>query len=160
MYTTYQLTAPNPRITRALIMIHGTLRNPDVYFTTATAAAFLAGALDDTVVIAPRIASAQGRCRTISHHTRSATAAAATAGDPAASAANDASVTSFDFMDAILKRLANRQIFPNLRAIVVTGHSAGGQFVARYEMANRIHETLGVPVRYVVANPRATPGPT
>src|SRR5262249_59613544 len=35
----------------------------------------------------------------------------------------------------------------------VAGHSAGGQFVTRYEMANQIHEKLGVPVAYVVANP-------
>jgi acetyl esterase/lipase len=44
-------------------------------------------------------------------------------------------------------------LFPNLRAIVVAGHSAGGQFVARYQMANRVHDTLGVAVTYVVANP-------
>ena len=42
---------------------------------------------------------------------------------------------------------------PNLKGIVVTGHSAGGQFVTRYEMANQVHETLGVPVTYVVSNP-------
>ena len=35
----------------------------------------------------------------------------------------------------------------------MSGHSAGGQFVTRYQMANRVHDTLGVPVRYVVANP-------
>ena len=40
-----------------------------------------------------------------------------------------------------------------MRAIVVAGHSAGGQFVSRYEMSNRVHETLGVAVTYVVANP-------
>ena len=40
-----------------------------------------------------------------------------------------------------------------MRAIVVAGHSAGGQFVTRYEMANKVHDTLGVPVSYVVANP-------
>jgi hypothetical protein len=40
-----------------------------------------------------------------------------------------------------------------MRAIVVAGHSAGGQVVARYQMANKVHETLGVPVSYVVANP-------
>ena len=28
-----------------------------------------------------------------------------------------------------------------------------GQFVARDQMANRVHETLGVPVTYIVANP-------
>src|SRR5205823_13993709 len=62
-------------------------------------------------------------------------------------------LSSFDFVDQILKKLANKSVFPNLRAIVVAGHSAGGQFVARYQMANRVHDTLGVPVTYVVANP-------
>src|SRR6185437_3024304 len=37
--------------------------------------------------------------------------------------------------------------------VVVAGHSAGGQFVTRYEMANKIHGTLGVAISYVVANP-------
>jgi pimeloyl-ACP methyl ester carboxylesterase len=66
---------------------------------------------------------------------------------------NDGKLTSYDFADAILKRLANRSTFPNLRAIVVAGHSAGGQFANRYEMANQVHDTLGVPITYVVANP-------
>jgi len=35
----------------------------------------------------------------------------------------------------------------------VAGHSAGGQFVNRYEMANRVHDSLSVPIAYVVANP-------
>jgi hypothetical protein len=56
-------------------------------------------------------------------------------------------------MDAILRRLADRKRFPNLRVIVLAGHSAGGQFVNRYEMVNQVHEGLGVPIRYVVANP-------
>ena len=40
-----------------------------------------------------------------------------------------------------------------MKAIVVTGHSAGGQYATRYAMANKVHDTLGVPVTYVVANP-------
>lgn len=62
IYRTDSLDARNDRIRRALVMVDGTLRNPDRYFQTAAAAAFLAGALDDTVVIAPRIASADGSC--------------------------------------------------------------------------------------------------
>jgi hypothetical protein len=62
-------------------------------------------------------------------------------------------LTSFDFVDEILRKLAHKQAFPNLKSIVVAGHSAGGQFVNRYEMSNTVHETLGLPVTYVVANP-------
>ena len=49
------------------------------------------------------------------------------------------------------QRLAGGRL--NLSRVVGLGHSAGGQFVSRYEMANRVHETLGVRVTYVVANP-------
>src|SRR5439155_17668182 len=68
-------------------------------------------------------------------------------------AIGNAKLTSFDFADEILRKLADRQTFPNLKAIVVAGHSAGGQFVTRYEMANQLHDKLGVPITYVVANP-------
>ena len=153
VYTTYPLTKANPRVTRALIMIHGTLRNPDVYFTTATAAAFLAHALDDTVVIAPRIASADRSCKDELAANEISYSCGGDSWRSGGNAASDPGITSFDFMDRLVERLADRKVFPNMRVIVIAGHSAGGQFVARYEMANKVHETLGVPVHYVVSNP-------
>ncbi len=153
VYATYSLDRSDPRVRRALIMVHGTLRNADHYFATATAAAFLADALGDTLVIAPDFASADGECKDqLAPHEVSWSCGGNSwrSGGPAV---GDPGLTSFDFMDLILKRLADRTRFPNLQVIVVAGHSAGGQFVARYEMVNQIHETLGVPVRYVVANP-------
>jgi pimeloyl-ACP methyl ester carboxylesterase len=152
-YATYPLDVPNPRIRRALIMVHGTLRNADHYFETATGAAFLAKALDDTLVIAPAFHSAGPHCE---DKLRPGEVSWSCTGDSWRSggvALSDPDLASFDFMDAILKRLADRRAFPNLKAIVVAGHSAGGQFVSRYEMSNRVHETLGVAVSYVVANP-------
>ena len=65
IYRTYSLESPNPQITRALIMIHGAGRDADNYFRTAIASAFLADALGDTIVIAPRLASNSGACRDI-----------------------------------------------------------------------------------------------
>jgi pimeloyl-ACP methyl ester carboxylesterase len=66
---------------------------------------------------------------------------------------SDPKVTSYDLADAILKKLARKEVFPNLKTIVVAGHSAGGQFVTRYSMATPLHDTLGVPVSYIVSNP-------
>jgi hypothetical protein len=68
---------------------------------------------------------------------------------------NNEKLTSFDFADEILRKLARKDVFPNLKALVVAGHSAGGQFVTRYEMANQVHEGLGIRITYVVANPSA-----
>jgi hypothetical protein len=44
-----------------------------------------------------------------------------------------------------------------LRRLVQSILSAGGQFVTRYQMANQVDGTLGVPITYVVANPSAYP---
>lgn len=153
IYTTYSLDKKNERIRRALVMVHGTNRNPDRYFATATAAAFLAGALEDAIVIAPRVASADGNCRDVLAPNEVSWSCGGDSWRSGGVAASHKDLTSFDFMDAILRKLANKQLFPNMQAIVVAGHSAGGQFVARYQMANKVHDTLGIPVSYVVANP-------
>ncbi|HEY7287237.1 MAG TPA: alpha/beta fold hydrolase [Vicinamibacterales bacterium] len=153
IYRTRSLDVRNDGVRRALIMVHGTNRNADHYFTTATTAAFLAGALDDSVVISPRIASSAGSCKDILAENEVSWSCTGDSWRSGGSAVSHPDLTSFDFVDQVLRKLANKSTFPNLRAIVVAGHSAGGQFVARYQMANRVHDTLGVPVTYVVANP-------
>jgi len=153
VYRTHPLDARNDNIRRALIMVHGTNRNADHYFSTATTAAFLGGALEDTVVISPRIASNAGNCKDKLDVNEVSWSCTGDSWRSGGSSVSNPDLTSFDFVDAILRRLADKSVFPNLGRIVVAGHSAGGQFVARYQMANRVHETLGVPVTYVVANP-------
>jgi pimeloyl-ACP methyl ester carboxylesterase len=153
IYRTYSLDARNENIRRALIMVHGTNRNADHYFTTAATAAFLGDALQDTVVISPRIASAEGSCHDVLDTNEVSWSCTGDSWRSGGTAPRNPELTSFDFVDAILRKLASRSAFPNLRSIVVAGHSAGGQFVSRYEMANRVHDALRVPVTYVVANP-------
>ena len=154
IYRTYSLESRNDAITRALIVVHGTGRDADNYFRTAVAAAFLGDALENTVVIVPRIASADRSCHdTLAPNEVSYSCAGSDSWRSGGVSASNSKLTSFDFMDEILRTLARKKAFANLQSIVVAGHSAGGQFVNRYEMSNRVHETLGVPVSYVVANP-------
>lgn len=156
VYRTYSLDTRDEKITRALIVIHGLSRNADNYFRTSVAAAFLAGALDDTIVIVPRFASSDGnRCKdTLAANEVNWTCTGNNWRSGGVAVGNEA-LSSFDLADEILRKLARKDIFPNLKAIVFAGHSAGGQFVTRYEMANQVHDALGVPVAYVVANPSA-----
>jgi pimeloyl-ACP methyl ester carboxylesterase len=153
IYRSYSLDTRNDNIRRALIMVHGTNRNADHYFATAMSAAFLAGALDDTVVIAPHIVSSGQGCNDKLEPNEVSYSCGGDSWRSGGTSMSNPDLTSFDFVDEILRKLAKKGAFPNLKAIVVTGHSAGGQFTTRYEMSNRIHETLGVPVTYVVANP-------
>jgi pimeloyl-ACP methyl ester carboxylesterase len=149
VYASHPLAQPNATVTRALIMVHGAGRNADHYFETAMAAAFLAGALENTVVIAPRFIAGRD----------SAKANEVLWGEGRENwrsggvAASHPALTSFDFLDELVRRLADKTVFPNLGRIVVAGHSAGGQVVTRYAMANRVHDTPGVALSYVVANP-------
>jgi pimeloyl-ACP methyl ester carboxylesterase len=165
VYRTYPLGTKNENITRAFVFVHGILRDADNHFRTALAAAFLAGRLNDTIVVAPRFASnssapgnetgncgdalASNEANWICENQRPDTWRS---GGPEV-AGNK--LSSFDFMDEILSLLARKEVFPNLKMIVVAGHSAGGQFVMRYEMLNQAEDKLGVPVSYVVANPSA-----
>ena len=167
VFRNYPLAVRNSTVTRALVFVHGINRDGDNHFRTALAAAFLAGTLEDTIIIAPHFASRSGTpgnqagdCRdTLAEneanwicdpqspeHWRSGGGEAA-----------DEKITSFDFIDEIIRKLGKKEIFPNLKKIVVAGHSAGGQFVIRYEMANRVHDSVDVPISYVVGNPSAYP---
>lgn len=165
VYRTFPLTQRNDAVVRALVMVHGAGRDADNYFRTALAAAFLAGALDNTIVIAPRFASRDGSCQDMlaaneiswscSGDSWRSGGVQSGGGKPAAPGppSGEGGWRSYDFADEILRKVARKDVFPNLRAIVFAGHSAGGQFATRYEMANKVHDTLGVPITYVVANP-------
>jgi pimeloyl-ACP methyl ester carboxylesterase len=148
-YSTYSLTTPNPAITRALIMVHGTNRNADHYFETATSAAFIAGALENTIVLAPHIITAQDKPQ----QNEVAWPGGGDSWRSGGMSTSHPTLSSFDFVDEIVRRLADKKTFPNLRHVVVTGHSAGGQFATRYEMANKVDGIAGVTITYVVANP-------
>jgi pimeloyl-ACP methyl ester carboxylesterase len=149
VYSTHSLDVANTTVTRALIMVHGTNRNADHYFATATSAAFLAGALDNTIVIAPHIIASPDK-------PEADEVVWPNGGDSWRSGGMSTShptLSSFDFADEIVRKLANKKTFPNLTKIVVAGHSAGGQFATRYAMATTVHDLPGVSITYVVANP-------
>src|SRR6185312_8222409 len=62
-------------------------------------------------------------------------------------------VSSFEALDAILAKLSDRRIFPNLKQVVVAGHSGGGQVAQRYAIAGKGEAALSrqhIDVRYVV----------
>lgn len=153
IYRSYPIASKNEQITRALIVIHGAGRNADDYFRTGVAAAFLAGALDNTIIVSPRFASKDRGCNDALASNEVSWSCGGDSWRSGGVASSDDHLNSYELTDEILRKLARKEIFPNLKAIVVAGHSAGGQYVTRYEMSNKVHDTLGVAVTYVVSNP-------
>ena len=162
-----------PNVRRAVIVMHGRLRDADRYFELSSAALKASAAEADTLLIAPQMISTADAAR----HDLPASVARWRAegwmgGEPAL---GPAPVSSFEFFDAIAATLADRSRFPNLERIVFAGHSGGGQVIQRYAVVGRAEAMLGaralaatgsddasathgavrdgIRVRYVVANP-------
>ena len=152
LYVSRDWSHPLPGVTRAVLVIHGRLRNADTYWKSAEAAAAAAGpAAASTVMIVPQfLADIDIQPRGLPPDTLHWSLEGWMGGDPAN---GPAPLSSFDALDAIVARLADRTQFPNLREIVVAGHSGGAQVVQRYAVLNRGLTAPGVIVRYVVANP-------
>jgi pimeloyl-ACP methyl ester carboxylesterase len=152
VYRTFPLETRNEAVSRALIVVHGAPRNADNYFRGATAAGFLAGALDDTLIISPRFASnSSDGChdKLEVNEINWSCEGWRMGGD----ANGNSKLSSYDVIDRILALLSRRDVFPNLRHVVLAGHSAGGVFVHLYSITNQVHEKLPFALSYVVSNP-------
>ena len=63
-------------------------------------------------------------------------------------------VSSYEVMDRLICFVTENN--PSIYLVITLGHSAGGQFVARYAAINKNHDVLrkqGVSIHYVTANP-------
>jgi pimeloyl-ACP methyl ester carboxylesterase len=148
------LSHPLPAATRALIIFHGKLRNADKYNASGLSAIRHAGdAGTGTLLVTPQFLS---QVDVNAYHLPGNVLRWAPEAWMSGDDALNARVSSFDAIDAILAQLGRREIFPNLKTVIVAGHSAGGQVVQRYAVAGRSGDALtaaGVRVRYVIANP-------
>jgi len=155
LYLSQDWDHPLPGVTRAVIVLHGRRRDADTYRRAAENAARAAGAAaHGSLLIVPQfLANLDVRQHRLPLETLCWTLESWMGGAPAAA---PAPISSFDALDAILARLLDRAQFPNLRDVVVAGHSGGGQVAQRYAVLGRggdLMQASGIAVRYVVANP-------
>ncbi|WP_047249595.1 hypothetical protein [Chromobacterium subtsugae] len=145
---------PQPGVNRAVIVIHGWPRRD--LRSGAYAAAQAGEAARGSIVITPQFLI---QADVDAHHLPD-TVLRWGVNDWAIGydAAAPAPLSSFDALDAILARLADKRLFPDLDVVVIAGHSAGGRFVQHYAAIGNGQTALlnnGVHIRYVVANPLA-----
>ena len=145
---------PLPQVTRALIIVHGRLRNAQTYLQSGVEAAERAGLGSTTLVIAPQFLNASDVKRNhLDDRLLRWNGNDWMAGAPST---GPGQISSYAALDQIIEHLGNRQRFPALKEIVVAGHSGGGQVVQRFALIGHDHPTLqteGIRLRYVVANP-------
>ncbi len=170
-YFSTDVTKVQPQIKRAVIVVHGRLRDADKYFDLSMRAAKSSNALSDTVIIAPQILTSGDSAR----HDLAANVARWKSDTWVGGDAGKApfAISSFEVIDGIIAVLSDRTRFPHLERIVIAAHSGGAQFIQRYAVVGRADQVLtaaglqpyadGVEpsagtnnvmrVRYVVANP-------
>ncbi|NBF03204.1 alpha/beta hydrolase [Pseudomonas sp. Fl5BN2] len=145
---------PLPEVQRALIIVHGRLRNAQTYLHSGESAAEQAGQTATTLVIAPQFLNQSDIAR---HHLPD-TLLRWKGNDWMAgeAATGPVALSSYAALDAILQRLSERKRFPALKEVVIAGHSGGAQVVQRYALTTGAHAELkhaGIGLRYVIANP-------
>src|SRR5579872_3421190 len=155
IYVSADWSHPLPGIRRVVIVMHGIDRDADVYMRTGLTARETAGSEGQaSLLIAPQFladidVTTWRLPATVLHWDAGNWAAGEPAHEPAP-------LSTFDVFDALLARLADRTLLPDLTTVVIAGHSAGGQVVQRYAVVGRGDAALlerGIRMRYVVANP-------
>ncbi len=140
------------------INIHGLYRNAVGAFESAIDAVSFAGEGKTTLTISPHYANDEDlenyRLANKFLYWRSAEWK-----DGRQSIINDwrghkVSMNSYEVMDSLICFVLSSGKFPNIRKVVVAGHSAGGQFVQRYSALTPLPDLLpAVRFRFIVMNP-------
>lgn len=146
-------------VERAVVVVHGNNRDADDYFERVVTAAEQAGALAATVVVAPHFQTSDDAPAAGEPYW---TSAGWKRGHPSDGGASPP-IGSYQALDTIVARLADRTRFPNLANVVITGHSAGGQVAHRYAAGSPAEDRPDrgrLAFRYVVANPSTYLYPT
>lgn len=143
------------RATRAVVMLHGRLRDADAYLRSTQRALAASSVEADSVILAvPQfLASADvqhhGLADEYLHWEWTSWMGGLDATGPVA-------LSSFDVLDALIAHFAASGGFPALREIVIAGHSGGAQVAHRHAILSGAAAhcaARGVRLRYVIANP-------
>ena len=152
VFRTHPIQTGDTSVVRAVIVVHGADRNPDAYFDRMVKAVSMAGLIPTTLVVSPHFQTADdgpgvGEPVWTSGGWKRGHLSVSGIG-------NGERISSYEAVDDILAYLGNRVLFPKLESIVVTGHSAGGQYAHRFAATSPAAESLShLRFRYVVANP-------
>jgi len=150
VYTNYNLSLINNKITEAIIVIHGTGRNAEGYFDSIFDAAEDERVLSETLILSPHFLVKGGSISKNSFYWSDNSGWKI--GDKSSRELRKR-VSSFEVIDKLVQELNDKSKFPNLNKIIIAGHSAGGQFVNRYASGNKLDKSGNIPMKYIVANP-------
>ncbi len=145
-YPIYEEKAEWEKLTHAVIVVHGASHDPQNYFTYMTNTFDNQNVAESTVLIAPFFRSTSTGSTDDFYWSNTSWRR----GSPSS---NTNKLSSFEAIDAIIDQLSDKNRFPVLQKIIVTGHSSGAAFTHVYSAANRSEaKHTSIDFEYVVAN--------
>jgi cytosolic carboxypeptidase protein 6 len=161
-HVAYQSNHPldrrNKAVDQLVVYIHGAGRNSVDYYRWGLDAVQRAGKHDQTLYIAPQYLQERdldtlrrngpflfwsNNGWKVGDHSLS------TPGHPRLD-----SLSSFEWLDSLIAQVHRSRRFPNLKRVVVIGHSAGGQFAQRYAALSPLPDALpGLQWQFIIMNP-------
>lgn len=164
LLSSQKLAADHAKITRAVILIHGSDRKAETGLARlrALAGAAAGGTAAQTIILTPIFPAETdlpGFADTIqdaaaAQHIATWSPAAWPAGGKSDAASGQKPISSMTAIDVILLYLADQESFPNLKHIVLAGYGSGGDLVQRYALFGRALNILTeqkLEPRFVVA---------
>lgn len=148
VYRNHGLSTLNPTVQRLVILIHGINRNANEYFEWAMKSAKSANAEQSTLLICPHFKNQED-----SKELNALFWEDSLWKFGELSVNEGKTFSSFEVVDRILSQVVTSKKFPNLKTLVITGHSAGGQFTSRYAVTSSVPQANGLAVSYVIGNP-------
>jgi hypothetical protein len=145
-YTNHSLKLANAKIEKAIITIHGSTRNADTYFKSIWNLSKKFKVQESTIIISPKFKISgdviNGNELVYSYE-----------GWWIGNNSLKAKVSSFSVIDHFIKLLGDTVKYPNLKELIITGHSAGGHLVQRLALGSVEDLNTQLQIKYVVANP-------
>lgn len=149
-YSTYPIYLENAEwenLKYAIVVVHGANRDADNYYSWLLNPLNSEGLLENTILIAPEFkdnTAASGNQLYWNNDWREGQKSISTA-----------KISSFEAIDALLERLSNKEVFPVLEKVIITGHSSGGLFTQVYGVTNPTETSTSsshLTFNYIVAN--------
>ncbi|WP_422356383.1 Ig-like domain-containing protein [Roseivirga pacifica] len=141
-YPIYLENAEWEDLKQAIIVVHGANRDADNYFTYLSSTLSGEQLQASTVLIAPEFKEGGSATDlTWGSNWREGQVSNSTA-----------KLSSFEAIDALIQQLSDKEAFPALKKVIVTGHSSGALFTQVYGTANKVEADSHLSFEYVVAN--------
>lgn len=160
VFVPYAATQPidrsNPKINRLIVGIHSSGFDAVKCLTALQqAAAKVKGATESTLIVAPQFFGVNSIKQQIPNGLLAWKVSPYRGSSLACIGPQkeDISFSAHNVMNQLLTNIANSDRFPNLKTVVVCGHSSGGQMAQRYAITSAFRPKKGVAVRFVASGP-------